>query len=139
MPLNRRALSSRALQGAQCNAKAINKLFWCFLEEALGLSTRRHLCLDTNYARADARRILVPQSWLLEPERSNFITATVLGPASLILGDAILCIYGAPVLNESHPTVAVRAAVEASGTLRVHLRQRRNPGYMPHIMSTPQH
>jgi len=28
------------------------------------------------------------------------------------IGDAILCIYGAPVVNDSHPTVAVMAAVE---------------------------
>ena len=30
------------------------------------------------------------------------------------LGDAILCIYGAPVVNDSHATVAVKAAVDAS-------------------------
>lgn len=28
------------------------------------------------------------------------------------IGDAIMCIYGAPVVNEKHPTVAVMAAVE---------------------------
>lgn len=28
------------------------------------------------------------------------------------IGDAILCIYGAPVVNDKHPTVAVMAAVE---------------------------
>ncbi|CAJ1365417.1 unnamed protein product [Effrenium voratum] len=28
------------------------------------------------------------------------------------IGDAVLCIYGAPVVNENHPTVAVMAAVE---------------------------
>ena len=28
-------------------------------------------------------------------------------------GDAILCIYGAPVVNDSHATVAVKAAVDA--------------------------
>ena len=27
------------------------------------------------------------------------------------IGDAILCIYGAPVVNDKHPTVAVMAAV----------------------------
>ncbi|CAE7781228.1 cya1, partial [Symbiodinium pilosum] len=30
------------------------------------------------------------------------------------IGDAILCIYGAPVVNDSHPTVAVRAAAHTS-------------------------
>lgn len=34
------------------------------------------------------------------------------------IGDAILCIYGAPVVNEAHPTAAVKAAVRMLGALR---------------------
>lgn len=33
-------------------------------------------------------------------------------------GDAILCIYGAPVVNDKHPTVAVMAAVPGAAPVK---------------------
>lgn len=46
------------------------------------------------------------------------------------IGDAILCIYGAPVVNDSHATVAVKAAVEmlhAIGSINAWLDRRELP------------
>ncbi|CAE7224847.1 cya1 [Symbiodinium necroappetens] len=46
------------------------------------------------------------------------------------IGDAILCIYGAPVVNDSHATVAVKAAVEmlhAVGSINAWLDRRELP------------
>ncbi|CAE7549731.1 cya1 [Symbiodinium natans] len=46
------------------------------------------------------------------------------------IGDAILCIYGAPVVNDSHATVAVRAAVEmlqAMSSINAWLERRELP------------